>query len=75
MTSTLTPDAYEHALLVVLHDYAPLTLEELARELHDPLDDVAVAVSALTGAGLVHSAGPLLLLTRAARRFAELVVP
>jgi hypothetical protein len=61
-------------LLMLFEDRVPWTLDELGRELKNQLDaaDAADAVSALTGAGLVHRLGDFVIPTRAARRSDEL---
>jgi len=65
----------ESALLqyvLALHP-ATVTLEELARELGETRDDVARAVRDLVGAGLLNNSNALVLPSRAALRFDELM--
>ncbi|HEX4484559.1 MAG TPA: hypothetical protein VH081_12355 [Solirubrobacteraceae bacterium] len=68
----------EHSELVVLtllleHSSQRLwSLDELARELGSELQ-AADAVASLSAAGLVHRCGELVLATRAAVRFSELL--
>ena len=67
--------AMESALLqqvLALHP-AAVTLEELARELGDEREDVDRAVRDLVATGLLHRSGPLVLPSRAALRFDELM--
>ena len=67
--------AMESALLqyvLALHP-ATVTLEELARELGETRDDVARAVRDLVGAGLLNNSNALVLPSRAALRFDELM--
>ncbi|MFL5901416.1 MAG: hypothetical protein ACJ75S_09490 [Solirubrobacterales bacterium] len=65
----------ESALLqqvLALHP-AAVTLEELARELGEERDDVDRAVRDLVATGLLHRSEPLVLPSRAALRFDELM--
>ncbi len=67
--------AMESALLqyvLALHP-ATVTLEELARELGETRDDVDRAVRDLVGTGLLNSSDALVLPSRAALRFDELM--
>jgi predicted transcriptional regulator len=67
--------AMESALLqqvLALHP-AAVTLEELARELGEELDDVDRAIRDLVAAGLLHRSESLVLPSRAALRFDELM--
>lgn len=59
-------------LVLALHP-AAVSLDEVARELSGDRDAVERAVRDLTGAGLLHRSGPLVLPTRAALRFDELM--
>ena len=74
--STAEEDAaMESALLqyvLALHP-AAVTLEELARELGETRDDVARAVRDLVGTGLLNNSDALVLPSRAALRFDELM--
>jgi predicted transcriptional regulator len=74
--STAREDAaMESALLqyvLALHP-APITLEELARELGETRDDIDRAVRDLVGTGLLNSSDALVLPSRAALRFDELM--
>jgi hypothetical protein len=74
--STAEEDAaMESALLqyvLALHP-ATVTLEELTRELGETGDDVARAVRDLIGAGLLNNSDALILPSRAALRFDELL--
>jgi DNA-binding IclR family transcriptional regulator len=67
--------AMESALLqyvLALHP-ATVTLDELARELGETRDDVDRAVRDLSGAGLLNNSDALVLPSRAALRFDELM--
>lgn len=67
--------AMESALLqqvLALHP-AAVTVEELTRELGEAPDDVDRAVRDLVAAGLLHRSGSLVLPSRAALRFDELM--
>jgi DNA-binding IclR family transcriptional regulator len=67
--------AMESALLqyvLALHP-ATVTLDELARELGEARDDVDRAVRDLSGAGLLNNSDALVLPSRAALRFDELM--
>lgn len=67
--------AIESALLqqvLALHP-ATITLEELARELGEERDDVDRAVRDLIATGLLHRSESLVLPSRAALRFDELM--
>ncbi len=67
--------AMESALLqqvLALHP-AAVTVEELTRELGEAPDDVGRAVRDLVAAGLLHRSGSLVLPSRAALRFDELM--
>jgi DNA-binding IclR family transcriptional regulator len=74
--STAEEDAaIESALLqqvLALHP-AAVTLDELIRELGEELDDVERAVRDLVAAGLLHRSDALVLPSRAALRFDELM--
>jgi hypothetical protein len=65
-------DILEHAVLTLMLDRPCLHLDELVQELGDSADDVAVAVTALVGAGLLHRHDDFVFPTRAAIRFHEL---
>jgi DNA-binding IclR family transcriptional regulator len=67
--------AMESALLqqvLALHP-TTITLEELTRELEEPRDDVDRAVRDLVATGLLHCSESLVLPSRAALRFDELM--
>jgi len=67
--------AIESALLqqvLALHP-AAVTLDELIRELGEERDDVERAVRDLIATGLLHRSGSLVLPSRAALRFDELM--
>jgi predicted transcriptional regulator len=74
--STAVEDAaMESALLqqiLALHP-ATITMEELTRELGESRDDVDRAVRDLVATGLLHRSGSLVLPSRAALRFDELM--
>jgi DNA-binding IclR family transcriptional regulator len=76
MHSTAGDDAaIESALLqqvLALHP-AAVTLEELTRELGEDPDDVGRAVRDLVATGLLHHSESLVLPSRAALRFDELM--
>jgi hypothetical protein len=68
------PEQTEHVVLSLLLDpdvHGPWSVQEIGRELGDPLEAVDV-VASLHGAGLVHHCGELVFPTRAAARCFQL---